>query len=200
MQVQKIFSAAFFLLLWVFGVSASAVSAGEAERDGSLILEDSLKEQMELEEIQDSVDRLLGENRLSVSGSVDRLLQGEDPVSGTELKKNLFEQLSGVFREQRETWIQLLVLVLAAAMLSGFSALFENGQLGDIGFYMIYLLVFALMLKNFQTLSGGLRNYWKVSRNSCGPWCRPIPLPWPRLPGLPLPPCSIRSCWRASGW
>ena len=157
MQVQKIFSAAFFLLLWVFGVSASAVSAGEAERDGSLILEDSLKEQMELEEIQDSVDRLLGENRLSVSGSVDRLLQGEDPVSGTELKKNLFEQLSGVFREQRETWIQLLVLVLAAAMLSGFSALFENGQLGDIGFYMIYLLVFALMLKNFQTLSGGLR-------------------------------------------
>lgn len=156
MQIQKICLAAFFLLLWICWGSPREIQAGEGGEEDILFLEDTLKEQMELEQMQDSVDQLLGRDGFSVSGSVDRLLRGEDPLSDVQLKKSIFSQISGAFQEQREIWIQLLVLILAAALLSGFSALFENGQLGDMGFYMIYLLVFALMLKNFQTLSGQL--------------------------------------------
>ena len=42
-------------------------------------------EELELEEMQDSVDRLLGESELSVEDSLDRLMEGEDPADGTEL-------------------------------------------------------------------------------------------------------------------
>lgn len=155
-KIRLFFPAALLLVCWIIGFCPRPVRAGEQE-DTSLILEDSLMDQMELEEVQESVDNLLGNSGLSVSESVDRLMAGEDLVSGTSLKENIFSQISGVFRSQKQTWIQLLVLVLAAALLSNFAALFENGQMGDMGFYMIYLLVFALLLKNFQTLSGQLR-------------------------------------------
>lgn len=155
-KIRLFFPAVLLLACWITGLCARPVRAGEQE-DTSLVLEDSLMDQMELEEVQESVDNLLENSGLSVSGSVDRLMAGEDLVSGTALKENIFSQISGVFRSQKQTWIQLLVLVMAAALLSNFAALFENGQMGDMGFYMIYLLVFALLLKNFQTLSSQLR-------------------------------------------
>ena len=132
----------------------SAAAEAETERDVTGMMEDSLLEELELEEMQDSVDRLLGESELSVEDSLDRLMEGEDPADGTELGENIISQIRRAFREQKETWIQMLILVLAAALLSNFAALFENGQMGEMAFYMIYLLVFALLLKNFQALSG----------------------------------------------
>ena len=132
----------------------SAAAEAETERDVTGMMEDSLLEELELEEMQDSVDRLLGESELSVEDSLDRLMEGEDPADGTELGENVISQIRRAFREQKETWIQMLILVLAAALLSNFAALFENGQMGEMAFYMIYLLVFALLLKNFQALSG----------------------------------------------
>ena len=153
-------AAAVFLvafLLWMSACTAGASGKEEGE-DETLLLEEDLLDQMELEEIQQAVDGLLGSSGLSVEDSVDRMLNGEDPVSGTEMKKNIFSQIGGAFREQKETWMQLLVLVMAAALLANLAALFENGQMGDMGFYLIYLLVFVLLLKNFQALGGQLRD------------------------------------------
>lgn len=144
----------FFLLLGAAPLPVSAETVEEEDTDVTLMMEDSLMDEMDLEEIQKSVDELLGNTDLSVQDSVDRLMAGENIVSGTDMKENVFTQIVRAFREQKETWVQLLVLVLAAALLSNFASLFENGQMGEMAFYMIYLLVFALLLKNFQTLSG----------------------------------------------
>ena len=62
-------------------------------------------------------------------------MEGEDPADGTELGENIISQIRRAFREQKETWIQMLILVLAAALLSNFAALFENGQMGEMAFY-----------------------------------------------------------------
>ena len=130
----------------------SAAAEAETERDVTGMMEDSLLEELELEEMQDSVDRLLGESELSVEDSWTGLWKEKIRRMETELGENIISQIRRAFREQKETWIQMLILVLAAALLSNFAALFENGQMGEMAFYMIYLLVFALLLKNFSGL------------------------------------------------
>ena len=147
--------AVFLFLLVILGAAVPALAAPEGEdADTSLMIEDSLMEEMDLEEIQQSVDELLEDPDLSVEDSMNRLMSGENILSGTKMRENVFSQILRAFREQKETWVRLLVLVLAAALLSNFAGLFENGQMSEMAFYMIYLLVFVLLLKNFQALSG----------------------------------------------
>ena len=80
----------FFILITVGFVPVLAdteqsENVREAE-DLSLKMEDSLLEQMDLEEVQEAVDELLGETGFSVWDSVKRLADGEDVFSGTGIR------------------------------------------------------------------------------------------------------------------
>ena len=147
----------FFILITVGFVPVLAdteqsENVREAE-DLSLKMEDSLLEQMDLQEVQEAVDELRGETGFSVWDSVKRLADGEDVFSGTGIRDQAVSLIGQAFAGQREIWMRILILVLAAALLSNFAALFESNQMNEMGFYMIYLLVFALLLKNFQMMS-----------------------------------------------
>ena len=147
----------FFFLMAVSFVPVLADTGqtgdGQEEEDMTLMIDDSLLSQMDLQEVQEAVDSLLGGTGFSVSDSVRRLANGEDVFSGTGMKEQAFSLIKQAFAGQRELWLRILILVLAAALLSNFASLFESNQMGEMGFYMVYLLVFALLLKNFQVLS-----------------------------------------------
>ena len=146
----------FFFLISTAVVPAAADADGNTDDGLTLEIEESLFSEMDMEEIQETVDRLLGEDEFSFSDSVARLANGEDVFSGTDFAGNALSLITEAFSGQREIWLRILVLVLAAALLSNFAALFESNQMGEMGFYMIYLLIFALLLKNFQLLSSQL--------------------------------------------
>ena len=140
-------------------VKTGAGYAGEeasGEDELTLEIDDSLMSEMDMEEIQQAVDELLGKDDFSVSDSVLRLMSGEDIFAGTDMAGNVLSLVTEAFSGQREIWMRILILVLAAALLSNFASLFESSQMGEMGFYMIYLLVFALLLRNFQALSSQL--------------------------------------------
>ena len=48
--------------------------------------------------------------------------------------------------------MKLLLLLLFAAIFSGFAGAFDNGQVGEISFYVVYLLVFTLLMNSFSGL------------------------------------------------
>ena len=61
----------------------------------------------------------------------------------------------GIERE-KELIVKLLLLLLFAAVFSGFAGAFDNGQVGEISFYVVYLLVFTLLMNSFSGLSASL--------------------------------------------
>ena len=149
------------ILLFFFLAAAAAfpVYGGEREESGgdlTLEMDDSLLTEMDMEEIQEAVDNLLGEEDISVSDAILRMINGEDIFSSTNAGENALSLVLEAFAGQREIWMRVLILVLAAALLSNFASLFESSQMGEMSFYMVYLLVFALLLRNFQTLSSQL--------------------------------------------
>lgn len=66
-----------------------------------------------------------------------------------------FGMMGNVVLEQLKTHGQtigyLCVLILSAAVLATIAKAFKSRQISDMGFYMIYLLLFVIMMKSFGT-------------------------------------------------
>ncbi len=66
-----------------------------------------------------------------------------------------FETLGNVVLEQLQshgrTIGYLLLLIVSAAVLATIAKAFRNRQISDMGFYMIFLLLFLIMMKSFGT-------------------------------------------------
>ncbi len=128
----------------------ACVEEGEAEESG---VQERLLSDMDLEQVQQMMDEALGENSFSFTEALKKLLTGEEAFS----KEALTELARGLFfaRIQRErgTLAQILALILLAAVFANFAAVFDKGQVGEISFYMVYLLLFTILIHSFSTMS-----------------------------------------------
>lgn len=145
------------------GAAERAAAAGGQEEpaksgEGLEEWEDELLEDMDMEQIQQAVDGLLEEEGISVEDSVRALLEGEEPFAGEEAEEALLSIINSSWATQKTIWLNILILVLAAALLSNFAGLFLSGHLEEMSFYFVYLLVFALLVKNFGILSGEVKS------------------------------------------
>lgn len=75
------------------------------------------------------------------SGNLTEILQSYTQV----LKQSLFSELAA----NRTLLIQIVILALIGAVFSGFSGIFGSGQVGETGFYVIYLLIMTFLIMGF---------------------------------------------------
>ena len=115
-----------------------------------------LLEKMELDEIQDMMDELLGDHSFHLGEAIGKMITGEQPFSREMFLEILYEAVFGELERQRQNMFQLLLLVLAAAFFANFAKAFEKSQVGEISFYVIYLLLFALLMNLFGSMSSSL--------------------------------------------
>ena len=138
-----------FAALFYFMVCFVPVQAAEE-------VEQEILEEMDFEKIQDMMDEMLGENSFSFADGVKRLMSGEELFS----KEAVQELLRGLFfsrlEAERGTFFNILLLVLFAAVFANFAEVFENGQIGEVSFYVVYLLLFVLLVNSFSGLCTSL--------------------------------------------
>lgn len=115
--------------------------------------EEDLLSRMELDTVEKAVDDLLEGQDFSFAGTLRRLIAGETVFTAEGIGELLISAAAGELLEQKEIMGYVLLLVLAAALLGNFSGMLQSGQLGDTGFYLIYLLLFALLLRGFSGVS-----------------------------------------------
>lgn len=118
--------------------------------------EQQITDQMELTNLQSMVDEMLGEKTFSVTEAFHRLLSGEEVLSEESVREFLHSLLFYGIEREKELIVKLLLLLLFAAVFSGFAGAFDNGQVGEISFYVVYLLVFTLLMNSFSGLSASL--------------------------------------------
>lgn len=112
-----------------------------------------LLEKMELDDIQDMMDELLGDRSFSLGEAITKIISGEQPFSREVFLEIVYETVFGELDRQRQSIFQLLLLVLAAAFFANFAKAFEKSQVGEISFYVIYLILFALLMNLFGGMS-----------------------------------------------
>ena len=97
----------------------------------------------------EAVLRQITGNEVSFGEIVQGTMEGESLFS---LKKWI-SLLGNVVLEQLEAHGQtigyLLVLIISAAVLAAIAKAFRNTQISDMGFFLIFLLLFLILMKSF---------------------------------------------------
>ncbi|MDO5539473.1 MAG: stage III sporulation protein AE [Eubacteriales bacterium] len=113
---------------------------------------DSYLEELDLEEIQDTIDQLFPEAEMNFRDSILELMEGKSPVSPETMKQLMYKLVLGELKSQRAIMIRILVLAVVSAVFANFVKIFDGSQISDIAFYMIYLLLFVILMKAFEEL------------------------------------------------
>ncbi len=147
--------AAVLVLLLLF-CPAKIWASEEGENSLALELEEELVGDMELDKVQEMIDEMLGSQSFSFTEALKKLMTGKEILSkeaAWELLRGLF--FSGFDRE-KGTFFRIFLLVLLAAVFANFVDIFENGQIGTVSFYAVYLLLFVMLMENFSVLGARL--------------------------------------------
>ena len=138
------------LMAAAFWMAGSNCTAQEITAEGTSVLE--LPDYLELSDLEEKLRGMTDFSDLSFSDLVLELLQGKLPsgISGLwgEVWRLLFSYLGG----QKQLAVQILLIALFSAVCTNFIRVFENSQIADISFYMMYLLIGTLLIGAFAEM------------------------------------------------
>ena len=118
--------------------------------------QEALLEGLELGEMQEAVNELLGEETFSVREALERILAGEEVFSIDFLLETGKNFICDHLLADRAVLFQVVLLVLLAALFANFTNVFSGSQAGEASFYLVYMLLLALLIHSFRSLSAGL--------------------------------------------
>lgn len=104
-------------------------------------------------EIEEVLGRIL-EREVSFENLVQEMMDSGRIVSLTDWFRLIGNVVLEQFVQKRQMLGYFMILILLAAILTTAAKAFRNKQISDMGFYMIFLLLFVLMMKNFAVCCG----------------------------------------------
>lgn len=139
---------------------AGAVICQAAEQETEQAQNETINgvlEELDLSQMQKMLDQMLGDESFSVKDMLVSLTKGENVLSEDTVQDMLRSFLFSGLQKEKSLFIKILLLILLAAVFTNFAAVFESGQIGDICFYIVYLLLFILLMDSFSTMSHSLQ-------------------------------------------
>lgn len=131
---------------------AKECMASETDTENIQNENNALLEQMDFTEIQKMIDEMLGEERFSFLSAVKTIMEGKNVLSKETIQKILYGLFFSHFVKERSMFAKILLLVILAAVFSNFSSIFSNGQVGEISFYVIFLMLFTILFHSFSEI------------------------------------------------
>lgn len=133
-----------------------AYTEPDKEQEANELKQEILSE-LDLKEVQDMLDAMLGEESFSFREALENLLTGKDAFSEEAVQKILHGLLFSGLEKEKSLFMKILLLILLAALLANFASVFDSGQIGEISFYIVYLLLFMLLMNSFSQAASALQ-------------------------------------------
>ncbi|HJD47377.1 MAG TPA: stage III sporulation protein AE [Candidatus Mediterraneibacter norfolkensis] len=146
------------LILVVFGLGTRIVSAEETA-DAEAVREETenaLMEEFDLDEIEESLSGMFPRQKISFEEVLSELVSGDWSELGKTFLGYLGDRIFYEFRYNRENLVYMLMVALTAAVFTNFSSAFQNRQVSEISFYVLYMLLITLCLTAFRIAAQGL--------------------------------------------
>ncbi len=132
---------------------ASEYSGEKNSGDTAGNMAEELIEDFEYHDIDNELEELFPEERLSFKDTLMGVLSGEYEFTAELLNRLVSDQFTYAFRSCRENLIHILLIAVIAAVFHNFSNVFQNRQISEVSFYVLYLLLIALCLNSFQVFT-----------------------------------------------
>ncbi len=166
------------VLLWMLMsgsvVSQAAVQGGAGQKkegrdnSGSYDVTD-WQDSIPLEEVEKVFQKMQGEeSSFSIQDYVDDIMEGRASFSLGELWNTGLQHIADQFNGQKDVLFRILALGIIAGIFVNFSGTIGDRNLGETGFYITYLLLFAMMAAGFhmayQVAADSIRNLLSFMR------------------------------------
>lgn len=106
------------------------------------------QEELPLEEADDQLSGQ-GEENFSIRQYVSSVLTGKSNFSFSEIGSRISDQLSGQWEGQKQMLFRILALSVFAGVFVRFAGTIGEGDLGETGFYVVFLLLTGIVTTAF---------------------------------------------------
>ena len=127
----------------------------ELSLDETETTEELLKE-INLADVQKMLDDFLGADSFSMKEALIKLTRGERAFSKEAVQEFVYRFFFYQLDQEKELFVKLILLILLSAVFTSFAEVFENNQIGDISFFVVYLLFFTILMDSFSKMSSSL--------------------------------------------
>lgn len=117
--------------------------------------EELLKE-INLADVQKMLDDFMGADSFSMKEALIKLTRGEQAFSKEAVQEFVYRFFFYQLDQEKELFVKLILLILLSAVFTSFAEVFENNQIGDISFFVVYLLFFTILMDSFSKMSSSL--------------------------------------------
>ena len=117
--------------------------------------EELLKE-INLTDVQKMLDDFMGADSFSMKEALIKLTRGEQAFSKEAVQEFVYRFFFYQLDQEKEIFVKLILLILLSAVFTSFAEVFENNQIGDISFFVVYLLFFTILMDSFSRMSSSL--------------------------------------------
>ena len=148
------------LFLFICVNMCFCVSAAETEKDQSDILQEEIKNkilgEVDFSEINQNLKLLFPDEKICFQDIVETLMQGNLQETGMKILSYVKDQISYEFRANKTNLVHILFIAITAAVFTNFSNALQNKQVGEISFYILYMLLITMSLNSFRIAISGI--------------------------------------------
>lgn len=147
-----------FLLIW----NSFCFDVGAAEKEEAELLqnqtESRIMEEIDFTELDQNLRQLFPGEKIRFEDIVKTLMEGDLQKTGTEILAYIKDQIGYEFAANKTNLIHMLLIAVIAAVFTNFSSALQNKQVGEISFYILYLLMITMSLNIFRIAISGIED------------------------------------------
>lgn len=152
---NKIKKAGFILFATLFFCLAAVgnVRAEEGAPESSKRSQEELLKEFDFGEINAVLDDIFPEEKLDF-GDLVKELTGGNIKGAVQMGADLFkDKLFYEIHYNKDSMVHILLIAVIAAVFTNFSSVFQNQQISETGFYILYILLMTICISSFQVIT-----------------------------------------------
>lgn len=114
--------------------------------------EEQLFSLFDLSEMEDFISDIFPDEKMGFREMVKGLISGEIKFTGEFLWNLVSKQFFYEFKNTKSALVHVLAIVIIAAVFRNFSGVFQNNQISEMCFYVLYMLLITICLNSFRIL------------------------------------------------
>ena len=114
--------------------------------------EETIWKEFEFSEIEDLLDDIFPEKKTDFQDLIKKMLSGQTEPSLQGIGEMISDQFFYEWKSSKAGMVHILLIVIVAAVFTNFSNVFQNKQISEISFYVLYLLLITIGLNSFRIL------------------------------------------------
>ena len=103
-----------------------------------------------MKEINQLLKEIFPQEKVTFQDVLTALLDEKETISPKLIGEFITDTLFHVVKSNKSTLVYLLLVMIIAAVFTNFSEVFQNRQIAQTGFYLVYILLITVCLHSFQ--------------------------------------------------